>query len=642
MDRTGNPSPSHRTTPPALDRLRALHQAGVLGREYGRLSRLLAELESDEDLARAGRLLARLDPDEVVRASATASRPVDEITVVITGHGTLDPLVAPLTAQLARHGLLLRPLVSDFDAYLRDLQDPGSLLYTAGAQLALCVLDEGVVFDEVPTPWSVADVEEATTAKLAQLERLTARYARSGGHLVLNTVPLRRHRTHQLVDHRSRSELGVVWREFNAGLLRLGTRHPEVTVVDLDPLVAEGGPVAEPRLSAYFRTHLGDELLGQYAREIGHLVRARRGATKKVIAVDLDNTLWDGVLGDDGLEGIAAAATPRGEAFGRFQGVLRQLRHQGVLLAVASKNDRSAVEQALREHPDMTLREDDFVRIKANWRPKDANLAELADELNLGLDSFVFVDDSPFETGLVASSLPDVTVVRLDEEPALHVERLLADGWFDAPELTAEDRARTEQYRGEAARRELLGGTGSLEEFLAGLDTTARLSRAAGRDIPRIARLTQRTNQFHLATRRMGTDEVRAAAEDPDHLVLALHAGDRFGDSGLVGALFVRREGATWHLDNALLSCRVFSRGIEQAAVRALLAHARATGAHEVRAVYRPSRKNGRFRDFYPGLGFSVVTESAEELVLRHDLSVLPEPVPHVRMETAFEGTAQP
>ncbi|MFD6167380.1 HAD-IIIC family phosphatase [Streptomyces coeruleorubidus] len=623
-----------------LDRLRALHQEGRLAEEYPSVPGLLAELIGPDGdlaaLARAGRLLARLSPDSV-RERHPGVQPA---TVAVTGHGMLDALTPALTGQFARHGIPLRTFDAEYDSWLRDLQDTTSPLYAPGTEIALCVLDAQVVFDELPLPWQVADLAAALEARLRQITALVARYTEHGpGTLVLNTLPLLPAHAHQLVDHASRTELSLRWREFNCGLLRLAAEHPRLHVVDLDPLVAEGGPVRDSRLAAYAKVHLGEELLGRYAREIGHLARTLRGRAKKVLVVDADNTLWDGILGDDGPDGIAAATTYRGEAFGKFQRVVKQIGAQGVLLAVCSKNDREPVLGVLRDHPDMTLREADFTRVNANWDPKDGNLRDIAARLNLGVDSFVFADDSPFECGLVASSLPEVAVVRLDEEPALHVDRLLADGWFDVRALTAEDRLRAGQYRSEAARQDLQDSAGSMEDYLRALDIRLEVSPVRDHEVARIAQITLRTNQFNLTTRRLQEADVRRLRAEPGQLVLAMRARDRFGDNGVIGAVFAHGDGDTWTIDNMLLSCRVFARGIEQATVSSLLAHARDSGAAAVHAGYRPTAKNHRVRDFWPSLGFATTAESEDgALEFRHDLTDVP-PVPgHLSLTVSFSG----
>ncbi|OII67577.1 HAD family hydrolase [Streptomyces sp. CC77] len=621
-----------------LDRLRALHDARRLAAEYPAVPGLLAELAQRDDaaaqLSRAGRLLARTAPEDV----AALHPGVQPAAVAVTGHGTLDGLTAPLVAELARHGIPARVTAGDHGAWLRDLQDGGSHLYAPGTELALCLLDARIVFDELPLPWRAEDVAAAVAGKAALLDELAGRYARHGpGTLVLHTLPLPAEYPRQLVDHRSRTELAILWREFNIAVLRLAAAHPRLHVIDLEPLIAEGGPLRDPRLAAYAEAHLGGELLGRYARQAGHLLRALRGRAKKVLVVDLDNTLWDGVLGDDGPDGIAAATTYRGAAFGRFQRVVKQIGSQGVLLAVCSKNDRGPVLDVLRTHPDMALREDDFVCVSADWEPKDGAVQALADRLNLATDSFVFADDSPFERGLVASSHPGAAVVPLDEEPALHVDRLLADGWFDVPELTAADRGRAAQYRQEAGRQDLRRAAGSVDEYLRALGVTVEVAPVRDHEVARVAQLTLRTNQFNLTTRRLQPPDVRERLDAPGHLALAVRSRDRFGDNGVVGALFAHREDAVLHIDNVLLSCRVFARGIEQAALAALLEHARDSGAAEVRACFRPTAKNHRVRGFYPSLGFEQVAEAADGAVeFRHPLTDLPAVPGHVTLDVAL------
>lgn len=610
----------------AKQRLVALHREGRLVAEYPAVRGLLAEVEA-ADRTQCGQLLARLDPAEVVREHPSQTT----LTVAVTGHGTVETLVAPLTAELARHGLLLRPHVTDFDSYVFELSDPDSRLYAAAPDVVLCLLDPQTIFDEVPTPWSPDDVERVFSAKLALLDQLVARFeATSRATLVLNTVPLPRERTAQLIDYRSRARLGVIWREANARLLRLAEDHPGLIVVDLDPLIADGVPATEPRLSVYAKAHLSAPLLAAYAREIGHLARNVTGRSKKVLAVDLDGTLWGGVLGEDGPDGITVAGGYAGDAFAAFRKVVKQIGAQGVLLAVVSKNDPEPVAAMLRDHPELILAEDDFVRVVANWRPKSDNLRELADALNLGVDSFVFTDDSTFECGLVRHALSEVAVVPLGADPALHIGNLLRDGWFDTRSLTATDRTRAVTYRTELARKDFLDGSASLEDYLAQLDLEVTFGVATAADVARVSQMSLRTNQFNLTTRRWQEQDVRELMAAPGCELLTIRVRDRFGDSGLVGVVCYRRAGTVGHIDNFLLSCRVFSRGVEQTCLSALLRHAKDTGADTVLAQYLPSAKNHDVKEFYPRNGFEPV--DGEGSVFRHDLSRIAPAPAHVRL----------
>ncbi|GAA2144004.1 HAD-IIIC family phosphatase [Actinomadura napierensis] len=626
------------------DALLEMHRSGALAARYPEAQRLVAEL-SGRELVRAGNLLARLDADETAKRHPG----IPAVTVALTGHGTLPDLLPALTAQVARHGFLLRPFTGRFDGYVLDLGDPGSDLYAAEPDVVLCVLDPAIVFDEVVVPWGPADVERVGLEKTGLLKGLATTFEAScRGTLVLNTLPLLRRYAAQLVDHRSRARLGALWRDLNARLLHLCEEHERVVVLDLDPLAAEASPASDPRMSVYAKAHLSPDLLAAYAREAGHLVRHLSGRTKKCLVLDLDNTLWGGVLGDDGADGIEVGEGHRGEAFREFQRVVKQIGAQGPLLAVVSKNDVEPVRRVLREHPGMVLREDDFVHVIANWRPKPENVAALARELNLGEHSLVFADDSAFERWLVRSEHPDVAVVDLDADPALHGERLLADGWFDVRQTTAEDHVRKVRYQDEWARKDFLHTFDSVEDYLRELDVRVVLADAAGEDAARISQLTMRTNQFNTVTCRLGVAEIRELLKDSRTRILTIRSRDRFGDNGMVGALFTRWSDETVRIDGFLLSCRVFGRGIEQACLAAVLRHARAGAARTVHGAYRPTPKNGGVADLYsrhgfvrdaaPGGGSSGLDGSAEMTWFRHDLAEIFTPPDHVRLIDDFGG----
>ncbi|GAB2855566.1 HAD-IIIC family phosphatase [Actinocorallia aurea] len=614
----------------ARERLRSLHKDGLLEARYDEVAGLLAEM-GPQDAARSARLLTRVD---AARARA-AHAGLPAVRVAVTGHGMLEALRTSLTGELARHGYVPEVALGDFGTYAFDLDDPGGALYSA--DFAVCVLDHAAVFDEVPVPFTPEDVARVLADKLALWRRLAGRFAdRGAGVLVLNTVPLPRDVHVQILDYPGRARLGAVWREANAALLRLA--GPRVVVLDLDPLLTEGESLAEPRFAVYAHAHLSDGLLAAYARELGHLVRAHTGRAKKVLALDLDETLWGGVLGDDGVEGIEVADGGRGPAFQRFQGVVRQLQAQGVLLAAVSKNDQDTVLAALRDHPDLRLREEHFAAVRASWQPKPAALRALAGELNLGPDAFVFADDSAYECASVAAEVPETTVLHLAGDPALHVRTLLADGWFAAAALTAEDKARTRLYREEAERARFLDAAGPAASLLADLEVAVEVAPAAAAQAGRLAQLTLRTNQFNLTTERLTEAEVAARSADPAARVLAVTASDRFGANGTVGALFLRAEGSALRVENMLLSCRVFARGIEQAVLAAVLAAARVAGFAEVRAAYRPTAKNAKVRDLYPHYGFAVDGADPDGTVRHtHRLGELPEVPGHLAL-TAADG----
>ncbi|MHB9864463.1 HAD-IIIC family phosphatase [Streptomyces sp. YIM S03343] len=635
-----------------LDTFRDLHRTGRLAPSYPDVAPLLArvadaadrsEEQIGDELTRCGALLARLRPEDVLaRHPATPA-----VTVAVTGHSTTAQLTDPLVAELARHGLLARVVTGDHGAYLRDLTDRHSELRRCEPELTVCVLGAEAVLEELPSPWGVDDIERVCGKILDRVQAIAdAHDAHGTGVLVLNTLPLPRTATHQLVGLRQRALLGAVWREFNARLLRLGAERPAVAVIDLEPLVGATGPVTDARLAVYTRSPYSAALFGALAREAVHVLRARRGMTRKCLVLDLDHTLWDGVLAEDGPDGIHCGPTPRGEPYAAFQRVVRQLAAQGVLLAVSSKNDPEPVADVLADHPDLTLRAGDFVSVRAGWDGKDEALRSIAEELGIGLDALVFADDSAAERALVRHRLPEVAVVPLGDEPALHIGRLLADGWFDTPHLTDDDRHRTARYRAAAARERLRGTTGSHEEYLRELDIVVRISPPRPHEIERIAQLSLRTNQFNLTGERVPAERILGPGRRP----LAVRVSDRYGDSGLVGAVLARDGADGLHIDNMLLSCRVLARGIEDGCLSAVLTHARERGLPAVHARYRATRRNSRAGGFYPSLGFRPashgeggtrdVSEGGAETVFRHDLADIPAVPGHLTVRADLEGDA--
>jgi FkbH-like protein len=621
----------------AWRRLRELKTSGNLVANYPEIPGLLAEMD-DEQLRRAGHILSALDVGEI----ASRHQQFTTARVFITGNFTLSSIVESLTVEMARHGLLLNVQISGYDQYLFDFSDTGSRLYASLPDLTCCLLDAHIVFDQLPEPWNAADIEEQLNVVVQRIRYIVDQLHRHGtGTLVLNTIPLPRLFASQLRDYQSRMRVGAVWRDCNAQILRIGNECNRTIVIDTDMLLTDSVRLEDRRNSIYAKAHFSDDLLASYAREVTHVFRAVSGRSKKCLVLDLDGTLWGGVLGENGPEELGLGGTGQGAAFTHFQRVIRQIAAQGVLLAVCSKNEESAVLGILRDHPEMILRDSDFVAIRANWRPKNCNLTEIAEQLNLSTDSLVFVDDNSFECGLVRRTLPDLQVVQVDDEPAFHAEQLLKDGWFTTPGLTEEDYRRNKAYRSEAQRQACASKFSSIDDYLRELETVVDLFIPSEAALPRIAQLTQRTNQFNLTTMRMSAGEVRHYAEQCGHLVLGVHSSDKFGDNGLVGALFTRTDDQVLVIDNMLLSCRVFSRGIETATLAAVLDYARKKSLHGVCGCYRETKKNNRFADFFVRHGFVYrnIREGLQQYF--HDLNELSEPVRHIKLSVAFERHTQ-
>ncbi|MFI1395438.1 HAD-IIIC family phosphatase [Streptomyces sp. NPDC020681] len=617
----------------AQQELRALHEAGTLADSYPELPALLARLD-DAGLDYAGRLLVRAGAADVL--AAHPGTPV--VRIAVSGRSTTAGLVPALTAQLARHGLLLIPYAAGSGGYVQDLADPASDVYAHRPDLTLCVLDPLTVWDRLRAPWQPYDVAleaERQRLLLAELAAVHAAHAPAGATFVLNTVPLLRRFTHQLTGLAQRAELGAVWREFNADLLRMSDPAAGVAVLDLEPLTTAGTRADDPRLGAYAEAHCTAELLAGYAREAAHLARALRGDAKKCLVLDLDGTLWDGILAEDGPERVRAADSLRAGAFASFRRTVEQLASQGVLLAVCSKNDSEPVARALAAHPDWPLGAGDFVSVVADWGSKADGIHKIAADLGIAPDAVVFADDSAFEREVVRAGVPGAAVVPLDAEPARHTEHLLADGWFDVPSVTDEDRGRAARYREREQRERHQARAKDYQTFLRGLGIVVDTGPAGTHETARIAQLSLRTNRFNLTGTRLTGAQIQQLGADPDALVLAVRAADRFGDDGVVGAVFARRDGDRLLIENMVVSCRVLGRGIESAVLAGLLHAACDAGLSAVEALWRPAAANEAQRAFCPAHGFETVSGTRDDggaIRYRHTLDRLPSVPAHVRL----------
>ena len=362
-----------------------------------------------------------------------------------------------------------------------------------------------------------------------------------------------------------------------------------------------------------------DECVPLYAEHVLRVVGALRGRSRKVLVVDLDNTLWGGVVGEDGIDGIRLGqGDPRGEAFLSVQRAVLALKQRGVLLAVCSKNDEQVARKAIREHPEMLLRESDFSAFQINWTDKATNLQILAEGLSLGLDSFVFLDDNPFERAQVREFAPQVMVLELLSDPATYASVLMTAGLFEAVTFSQEDRTRVEQYAANTRRDSLRAQSCDLGAFLRSLGMEAIFTTGGEAGWPRFAQLINKSNQFNLTTRRYTETEIAALVADPATLTLQVRLVDQFGDNGMISAIIAVPAADAWVLDTWVMSCRVLGREVEHAVLNQIAAEARARGIRRLIGVYRPTERNGMVREHYAKLGFVCVaaTEGEDRWVL--------------------------
>jgi len=332
------------------------------------------------------------------------------------------------------------------------------------------------------------------------------------------------------------------------------------------------------------------------------------------VVLDLDNTLWGGVIGDDGLSGIQIGELGTGHAFSDFQAWLKQLKNRGILLAVCSKNNEPAAKEPFEKHPEMILRLEDISMFVANWEDKATNIRSIQKMLNIGMDSLVFLDDNPFERNLVRSMIPEITVPELPEDPALYLQYLRSLGLFETASYSAEDAGRTRQYRQQAERAVFEASFQSYDAYLEGLNMKAVAAPFDAFHYPRIAQLTQRSNQFNLRTVRYTEAEVEAIAHNDNHICLYFMLKDKFGDHGLISVVILDKQADnTLFVSQWLMSCRVLKRGMEEFIVNKILQTAAAHGYTKVVGEYIPTAKNAMVKDLYEKLGFARTRENRFE-----------------------------
>ncbi|WKN42335.1 HAD-IIIC family phosphatase [Tunicatimonas pelagia] len=396
-------------------------------------------------------------------------------------------------------------------------------------------------------------------------------------------------------------------RKINFQLMEVSQQNAALYIHDLQALQGRYGQDVVLDTNMYINADmpLSVDFLPVVADSTIAIIRASLGKIKKCLVLDLDNTIWGGIIGDDGLEKIQIGDLGVGKAFSEFQQWAKELKERGVILAICSKNDEKNAKEPFEKHPDMVLRLDDIAIFVANWENKADNIAFIQQTLNIGLDSIVFIDDNPFERNMVRTHLPQVTVPELPEDPALYLNYLTSLYLFETVSFTTNDSDRTRQYQAEAKRVVTKNSFANEEEFLASLDMKAKIESFNRFNTPRVAQLTQRSNQFNLRTIRYTEHEIEKIANSEDYITLSLSLSDKFGDHGIISVLILEKKGeATLFVDTWIMSCRVLKRGVEYFALNKLVEIAKKHQAKQLRGEYLPTAKNGLVKDHYADLGF--------------------------------------
>jgi FkbH-like protein len=539
------------------------------------------------------------------------------VRLAVLASSTSDHLPPAIRVAGLRRKLLIDVHAGTYGQYRQDLLDPASTLHRFQPQAVLFSLTAREAIAGIALAATAAEVDNGIARFTAELRSLWRKAREIGDAAVIQQT---------FID---------VSEPVFGGYDRIVQGAPATIIARLNDQVCEAAArdgvlildVARASqrdgIDAWFdvgrwlqgKLEIAPQAAPLYGDLAARILAALRGLSKKCLVLDLDNTLWGGVIGDDGLDGIVLGeGSAAGEAHLALQHYAKQLKNRGVILAVCSKNDAKIAEVAFRDHPEMVLRPSDIAAFQANWDDKAQNLKAIASRLNIGVDSLVFVDDNPVERARVRQSLPMVAAPEMPDDPAHYVRSLADAGYFEAVAFTADDQSRAEQYAANAEREALLETAESMDDFLRGLKMTAVYGPFTAVDHARVVQLINKTNQFNTTTRRYAGHEIARMMEDPKAVTLQFRLLDRVGDNGLVSTMILRPTRAddeVLEIENWVMSCRVFGRELEFEAMNIAVDAARERGVRALVADYTPTAKNDVISKLYPSLGFTEVAQPA-------------------------------
>lgn len=548
-----------------------------------------------------GRMLARLD--------YALPTPLRKARVAVLGTYTTSQYVPMLALAARRFGVAIEAFEGGYAQYEQQLLDPASALYAFEPDFVVIAAHEGATrlagFDADPQVAVEAEVDRWTSlwhlarkrAGCRMLQHLFARRPEAPyGHLEAR-LPGTRNAMIQAVNIRLGQEAG-----------------DEVLLVDCDRLAALFGSRRwfDDRYWHLAKQAVALDALPLLAHHTAAVLAGDLGLSRKCIVLDLDNTLWGGVIGEDGVEGIDLGTTAEGEAFVAFQRFLLEQKEKGILLAVCSKNNPADARQPFERHPEMVLRVEDFAAFEASWDHKPDVLRRIAEQLGIGLDSIVYIDDNPAERNAVRLEVGEVDVLAMPSDPSGYVAALAEYPLLETVRLTEDDRERTRRYRARAEAKAILSTVSDLPSYWRSLEMRTRIAPIDDFQLARAAQLINKTNQFNLTTRRRSADELRAIVNSPDWLCLYGTLTDRFSDHGVVSVVLAYQEGNALHIDTLLMSCRVIGRTLERSILECLSEHAQRRGCITLNGSFVPTEKNQLAEPFYPQNGFSRTPQDSD------------------------------
>lgn len=549
------------------------------------------------------------------------------LRIAVLSSFTLSGIKETIYLKCLEAGIQADLYVGGYNQIAQETHDPKSGLYAFDPSLVIIFLDTRSILGELylnPYSISAADRRRWCADQERELTELLTRIKdRSTGKILLHNFEVPTHSPLGILESKQDFGFHESLEALNAALRAAARNDPRIFLFDYDQFCSRLGKrqMTDPKMYYLGDIKLGFDHVADLASAYLSYLKPLAGLSRKCAVVDLDNTLWGGVLGEEGIEGIKLGPAFDGKPYYEFQKHLLALHQRGVILALSSKNNREEAMRAISTHPSMILKPEHFSAVRIDWQNKADQLKSIAQELNLGLDSLVFIDDDARERDLVRRLLPEVLVVDLPEDSSLYPEILSQIDDFNTLQITSEDLQKGRYYSEQRARQNFATQSKDLNDYLRSLAMTVRIEPGGRFTIPRMAQLVLKTNQFNLTTRRYPEEKIEAFVQDPRMMIFAINVEDRFGDNGITGMAIVERGSVKWRVDTFLLSCRVIGRRIEESMLAYIAARAKQGGARALVGEFIPSPKNELARHFYSKQGFEPAGDGDESERWEFDLA---------------------
>ena len=537
-----------------------------------------------------------------------------KIKIGLLSSFTINGLEDILRVECFDQNITCQTYVADYNQYSQEILNPSSGLYNFSPDITFVILDPRTILSDLFYYTHSVTKEERQNIiknKIFELQNLVDSYfEKSNSKLVFFNFQSSHYTTYGISESKEDFNLHDMLNELNTWISNIAKVNENLYYFDFDNFVTYFGAKNIFNYREYF---FGDikisiKYLPYLVYDMMRFVKAILGLTKKCIVVDLDNTLWGGVIGEDGFEGIKIGNDPIGRSYLEFQKILLSLNQRGIILAVNSKNNYNDALEVIKNNPDMILRQENFATMEINWDDKSTNLQRIATTLNIGLDSMVFIDDDPVNCELVRSTLPQILTISLPQDPSEYASILLSLNDLDSLKITYDDTKRQKMYFQEQQRNEFKSNT-NLDDFLTQLNIKLRIKDANKFTIPRISQLTLKTNQFNLTTKRYQVTDIQHMTANSNYVIGCAQVEDKFGDSGITGVYIIKKNSNEWILDTFLLSCRIMGRGIEESIISYILQLAKANGVSIVKGKYIPTSKNKPAENFFQNYGFKKIDD---------------------------------